>query len=150
MRFSTSVFFIILLHLSAWLICLSNFNYLLEFIKVFNFKKSSRYQWYRRVSLSGINDTAESDSAVSLSPQSQTLRTQWYRGIWLCSISLIPRSQNFLTRGIIDTTESYFRIKYFREFESIFKNILGCELGDQVGLIDEKIPEVKNLMTLFL
>ena len=49
--------------------------------------------WQCRVRLSNVKDTTESDSAVSMTPQSLTQQYQWHHRVWLS--------------GINDTTESY-------------------------------------------
>jgi len=68
--------------------------------ELFSFKTPFHSSW---VNLRGINDTAQSISAVSMIPRSQSQRYQWYRGVNLSSIndtaesisavSMIPRSQ---------------------------------------------------------
>ena len=73
------------------------FNWIVCLCKLPDFNVSPR------VKLSGINDTAESSSAVSMIPQSQAKQYQWYRRIKLSSIndtaessstlSMIPQSQ---------------------------------------------------------
>jgi hypothetical protein len=59
----------------------------------------------------------------------------------------------FGTNGVIDTAGAKMgdlKVEHLREFEAICKKALTRESRAQVGLFDEKKPEVENLVTLSL
>jgi hypothetical protein len=50
----------------------------------------------------------------------------------------------------VNSGQTNFEFRYLGEFQIEFENILGCELGVQVGSFDEKKSEGENLVLLSL
>ncbi len=55
-----------------------------------------------------------------------------------------------INSALTESTQSHELFEYLGEFDFIFKTNLGYESGDQVGAFDEKKPEVKNLVQVYL
>ena len=83
-------FFMTTYHPSCTLLWLL-FHLLKYFAYSFDFAK--RYSDVQKNRLWGVIDTTESDSAISMTPRSQTQRCQWHHGVRLSVVN--------------DTTESY-------------------------------------------
>jgi hypothetical protein len=89
--------------------------------------------------------------AGACSAGSDTLLNNVLRGLILrltksCRVS-DPAEQ---TSAGYHTLGNNFKYEYFREFETEFKTILGCEFGDYMGSIHGKKLEVENLVLLSL
>jgi hypothetical protein len=109
----------------------------------------------RRTRSCGVSDPAEPSLAWYQTPENNDrdvyilLQTLVLRGLilrltksWGVSDPAEQTSAGYHTSG------NSFKYKYFCEFETEFKNILGSEFGDYMGSIHGKKLEVKNLMLL--
>jgi hypothetical protein len=110
----------------------------------------------------GVSDPAELSLAGVSDPAEQ-----WQRWVYViadaCSVGSDTPKNNILrglilrrkkSCGVSDPAEQSsagyhtlwknFKYEYFREFETEFKNILGCEFGDQMGSIHGKKTRARN------
>jgi hypothetical protein len=129
--------------------------------------RSLNCQWGlipRRTKSCEVSDPAEQDPAGYHSPRNQVLRgirprrTMTEMCIFYSRCLFCGVWQNNVLRGLIlrltkscrvsdpaeqssagyHTPGNNFKYEYFREFETEFKNILGCEFGDYMGSIHGK------------
>jgi hypothetical protein len=69
--------------------------------------------------------------------------------VWIWIQSKCYRSAT-LVGSVIDTADHkkiHFIVEYLREYEYICKKALNCGSRAQMELLDEKKPEVRNLVT---